>query len=337
MLKRFLLPSLICLLGLGMTIMAATGMLDISDEPTFVQGEMDGTRVDVSAKFSARVLRTVGRDGMPVRQGGLLLELDGPEMLAKVRQAEEALKNARAQWEKVRNGVREEEMRRLKSDHAEAEAALKLAQQTFGRLNSLQRIGAASKQQFDEARNGFKQALARERKSRAAVDEAVTGARDEDLASAKANVQVLEAKLAEVRSMAADMSLHSPVTGEISKILVQEGELINAGYPLVTLVDLSDLWAVVLLRENQLAHVRMGQLFTARIPALGDRKVTFKVDYIAPLGNFATWRATNHSGSYDLKTFEVRGHPLAPVEGLRPGMSVIFPLPLLPAETELDA
>ena len=48
------------------------------------------------------------------------------------------------------------------------------------------------------------------------------------------------------------------------------------------------------------------------------------------LGNYATWRATNNSDSFDLKTFEVRGRPVKPVPGLRPGMSVIFAWPFDP-------
>ena len=53
MLKKFLLPALLGLLGVGLLIMAVTGMLDTSPGVDFVQGEMDGTRIDISAKFSA--------------------------------------------------------------------------------------------------------------------------------------------------------------------------------------------------------------------------------------------------------------------------------------------
>ena len=83
---------------------------------------------------------------------------------------------------------------------------------------------------------------------------------------------------------------------------------------------------MVQLREQYLEHVRMGAVFKGIVPALGNREVEFKVTYIAPLGDFATWRATNNSGSFDLKTFEIHGVPVEPTEGLRPGMSVIFPI-----------
>ena len=130
--------------------------------------------------------------------------------------------------------------------------------------------------------------------------------------------------------MARDVELRSPVDGEISKVLVDVGELVAPGYPLVTLIELDDLWMVIQVREDQLQDVRMGRLLVGQIPALSRKKVVFRVDYMAPLGNYATWRATNNSDSFDLKTFEVRGRPVKPVPGLRPGMSVIFAWPFDP-------
>ena len=73
----------------------------------------------------------------------------------------------------------------------------------------------------------------------------------------------------------------------------------------------------------------MGTKLKGRIPSLGDAEAEFIVDYIAPMGAFATWRPTLNAGSYDLKTFEVHARPQKLPQGLRPGMSVIFP-PLHP-------
>jgi HlyD family secretion protein len=52
--------------------------------------------------------------------------------------------------------------------------------------------------------------------------------------------------------------------------------------------------------------------------------VEAEVRYIAPLGDFATKRATRATGDFDLKTFEVRLYPLQAVQGLRPGMSALW-------------
>lgn len=111
--RRFLLPAVLGLVAAGIAVMALSGLLDVDRENSFIQGEMDGTRIDVAAKFSARVAATPGRDGAPVRQGDLLLRLDGTEMEARVLQTRQELERARAQLEKALNGTREEEIRRL--------------------------------------------------------------------------------------------------------------------------------------------------------------------------------------------------------------------------------
>ena len=72
-----------------------------------------------------------------------------------------------------------------------------------------------------------------------------------------------------------------------------------------------------------LSKIRMGSLLPARLPALGNREIYLKVNYITAMGDFATWRATKATGDFDLKTFEVRAIPVRSVEGLRPGMSAV--------------
>lgn len=81
------------------------------------------------------------------------------------------------------------------------------------------------------------------------------------------------------------------------------------------------------MREDQYQGVAMGKTLHGDIPALGRTGVAFTVAAIAPLGEFATWRATQQSSGFDVRSFQVQLKPAAPVEGLRPGMSVLFPWP----------
>ena len=57
---------------------------------------------------------------------------------------------------------------------------------------------------------------------------------------------------------------------------------------------------------------------------LGNKEITLKIYYIKDLGTYAVWRATKVSGQYDAKTFQIKARPTAPVENLRPGMSVLL-------------
>ena len=107
--------------------------------------------------------------------------------------------------------------------------------------------------------------------------------------------------------------------------MIDAGEIAPAGFPVITLADLSDLWVVLQVREDLLAEIGIGTELRATVPALGNLEARLKVDYLAALGAFATWRATSASSGFDLKTFEVRARPVQPVGGLRPGMTVLVP------------
>lgn len=324
---RIILPVVVGAVGLSLLVLSLTGALDVNHRPTFVQGEIDATRVDVSAKISGRVAEQLVRDGAVVKVGEVLLTLDSPEMNARVQQAEASLAAAQAQLDKIRNGSRSEEIQQVRNAHAEAQAAVGMAEQTFNRIKRLRESKAISGQNYDDAYSTLLMAREREKRAQAVLDMALTGARPEDEVLMDAQARLAAAKLAEVKSMYADIRLASPMNGEVNKVLVRQGELVSPGYPLVSLIDLNDVWAVIQLREEYLQYVRMGETFKGKVPALGNAEVTFCVTYIAPLGDFATWRATNSSGTFDLKTFEVHGSPVEAVPGLRPGMSVIFGIP----------
>ena len=93
------------------------------------------------------------------------------------------------------------------------------------------------------------------------------------------------------------------------------------GVPLITLIDLNDLWVHFDLREDLVKALKVGDRFAVRIPALADRRITVEVRLIATKGEYASWRATRATGDFDLRTFSIRAYPVDKVPELRPGMS----------------
>lgn len=110
--------------------------------------------------------------------------------------------------------------------------------------------------------------------------------------------------------------------GEVSEIYPKVGELVGMGSPIMTISIVNDMWGTFNIREDQLKGKKIGDVFTAFIPAL-NKDVKVKIYYIKDEGTYAVWKATKTAGQYDLKTFEVKVRPLEHVDGLRPGMSLI--------------
>ena len=67
--------------------------------------------------------------------------------------------------------------------------------------------------------------------------------------------------------------------------------------------------------------VKMDGAARVVIPAMGSKEHDASVTYIAAMADFATWKATNQKGDFDLKTFEIHLRPADPIPGLRAGMT----------------
>jgi HlyD family secretion protein len=291
--------------------------------PVEVQGEVDATQVKVASKIIGRLDSLPVHKGDAVNKGQLLFTLKSPEIGAKMDQANAALLGARAQNDKALTGAEQEDIEAARNMYMKAQAAVDLAQKTFDRISNLYKEGVVPGQKKDEAEAQLKAAQETANAAKEIWNKAKKGTRVEDKEAAKAMVFRAEGALEEVKSYLNETSIISPMDGEVADIIAESGELVSAGYPVLTIVNLNDCWVTFNLREDLLASLKMGSVFSAKVPALGNKPVQLKVTYIHPLGNFAIWNATKTSGDFDMKTFEVHARPEHAVEGLRPGMSVL--------------
>lgn len=305
--------------------LSAAGWMMMQPPPQFIQGEIEATKINVSAKIPGRVEELPFAEGRHVNKGDIVARLDTPQLQAKKQQAEAAKSAATAQRDKAETGAREEQIRMAHSQYLQARAGAELAASTLARVERLFADGVLPAQRRDEVAGQAEMARKLEAAAKAQYDMAVNGTRIEDKAAAAALVDQAEGAVSEVSSLIDEAAVTAPVAGELYEHIVNVGELASAGMPIVTLIDMSDLWATFNLREDHLAALKIGDRLHGTVPALNGQPVELEVTYLAPLGDFASWRATSVSGGFDLRTFEVRAKPVAPLEAIRPGMSIIIP------------
>ena len=131
----------------------------------------------------------------------------------------------------------------------------------------------------------------------------------QDKESARSLVTAAQGTVEEVAALLQDARLTAPESGQISAIFPKRGELVGAGMPIMNLVVLDDVHVVLNVREDRLPLFKMGGTFVADVPAIDKKDIEFKINYISPLGSFATWKSTKQTGSYDLRTFEIHALP----------------------------
>ena len=218
-----------------------------------------------------------------------------PEVEAKLKEVEALKSAATARQSLVDEGARPQEIRAAKAQMQRAQAGQELAQKTFNRVHALYREGLISKQKHDEALAQKKSADELLAAAKEQYDIALTGARTQEKQAATALTAQATGGVEQVESLVKEKNVTSPIASEISRIYVEIGEVAAAGLPLATLVDLSDQWAVFNIREDDMPKITKGAVLSAEIPALNAKNVQFKVYFINPRGDYATWRATRQS------------------------------------------
>ncbi|EKO3980981.1 biotin/lipoyl-binding protein [Vibrio fluvialis] len=316
---------------LAVTVLAAAGWIGYSfyqayqPEPVRLQGQIESQQYSISSKVPGRIDQVYVRKGDEVKKGQLIFTLHSPEIEAKLEQAIAGQKAAGALAQEAENGAREQQIRAAKDQWMKAKAAAELAEKTYLRVNNLYKDGVVAEQKRDEANTQWQAAKYTESAAFQMYEMAKEGARAETKQAAQEKARMAAGAVAEVEAYAADTKIESWFDGEVSQVLMQSGELAPQGFPVVTVVDREDSWAVLNVREDLLSHFQKGTTFNAYLPAL-NKSLEFKVTHVAVMGDFATWRSTDAAQGFDLRTFEVEARPTAPETNLRMGMSVVVEL-----------
>lgn len=289
-----------------------------------LQGIAESSQIKVASKLIGRVDSLAIKKGDDVKKGDLLFVINSPEINAKMNQAMAARQAAEAQKMKADNGARQEDIKAAYNTYLKAKAAADFTKKTFARVNNLYKEGVVPEQKKDEIETKMIAAVKTEEAAKSIWQKAVKGARQEDKSAAGALVKRADAVIEEVEIYKDEISIKSPINGEVSNIIAEKGELVPTGYPVVTIIDLKDIWFSFNIKETYLSKFKKGNEFTAKVPGIDNKEIKLKVSYINPLGDFATWKATKTSGDFDIRTFEIHARPVGEVEGLRPGMSALI-------------
>lgn len=286
-----------------------------------IQGVVECRSYRASSKLAGRIDSMCVVDGDMVCKGDLLYTISTPELDAKLKQVAALEAEAEAINSEVDMGARKEQIAAIKSLWQKALAGLNLAETSYKRVKRLYDKGVVPRQQYDEALANYKAMQATADAAKAEYDLVVEGATIQQREAVEAKVREAQGGVEEVRSYLKDAKVYAPISGRVESIMAEPGELVGSGMPVVTILDVSNCWAVFNVKENEMVNVKLGYRFMGYIPAL-DRRGEFEVYYISSEADFATWSATRARGGFDIRSFEVRARSVEHLEIL-PGMSVI--------------
>lgn len=305
-------------------LVSIVGVAVYKDDETLLQGQIESVEISISGTLPGRVEKYYVEEGQRVEVGDTLVIISSPQAEAKYNQAKALESASLAQNEKVDAGTRIQLINIAKEIWNKAKSDLELAKHTRERMNKLYEEKVISIQRKDEIDALYQSALSEERAAYYQYEMAKAGMQEEDKATSYSIVMAAQSTVDEVVSVLKDAALTSPISGEVGAKYLNESELVGVGTPLMKIIMIDECYLVLNIREDMMPNFRMGETIYVDIPAIDSNNIPFKINYISPMGSFATWKSTKEKGSYDLKTFELHAKPTRNIKGLRPGMSVLL-------------
>ncbi len=316
---------------LGLILVAAIGYFFFSTprrSDLVLIGTVDANQVIVSSKIPGRIEKLLVDEGTPVKAGDVIAIMDSAELEAQKRAAQATLASLRSQvsssraTELMTRGATSSEVATAQAQVEAARAQLAEAQATLEqqtadtqRVLSLAEQGIASQQDRDRATAALKAARARVKaledqvRAAAATLNAARArthqahAAESTVAAFRAQTAAAQAQLAEAETRLGYTRVLAPVSGTVSVRAAREGEVIAAGQPIVTIVDLNDTWVRAAIPETYADKVQIGDTLQVRLPS--GATIPGKVIFKATEGDFATQRDVSRR-KRDIKTVALK-------------------------------
>jgi len=306
-------------------------------------GTVDANQIVVSPQIQGRILKLLVDEGTPVKQGDLIAVLDPSELEAEERAAAAMIASYRSQVNANQYTQRstrgstssdvansQAQLQSERAQLAQAEATLTRVESDSRRTIGLADAGVASEQEKVQAEMNLKaqQATVQSLKdqvsaAQASMDAAVArtnqaAAAASTVASTRAQMANAIAQLKEAEVRLGYTKIYAPVTGTVLTRAAREGEVVNAGQAIVTVVDFSDTWVRAAIPETDADHIGYGDTLKIRLP--GGTEVDGKVFYKAAEADFATQRDVGRR-KRDIRTLLLKVRLANPKGAYVPGMT----------------
>lgn len=255
----------------------------------------------------------------------------------RVRSAQALLRQAQANAERAANDFRRYEalLKKDEISRQQYDAAKSTSDANQAQVEAAQAAVHEAQQAVQVAQSKLGEQRAKLARAESDVKAAATA--PEQVSASRSRADSSGAKMLQMKATLEQAELNlgyatvrAPVSGIVSQKNVEVGQIIQAGQPLMAVVPMDDIWVVANFKENQLAHMKVGQKVEISVDAYGGRKYHGHVDSIAAAtgARFSLLPAENSSGNYvkvvqrvPVKILFEKGQDSGHV--LRPGMSVV--------------
>jgi HlyD family secretion protein len=285
-------------------------------------------------------------------QASLELAIKIREQAARggVEQARAGVSAAGARYQSLKTGSRVEEIRAAEAGFEKARAEYEKRKADYERMKQLFSRDIIAASQFEEAKTAFEAARANQESAREQYNLVKAGPRVEmveegkaQLSGSEAGLSVAQAALREVEKLKLDLkvveaqlgqaravlaqaeddfaqtSLTAPFAGVVTVKDVEAGEFVQAGTPVVTLVELDQVWVKAFVPETRLGRVRFGQEAAVTTDSFPGKTYVGRISFISPEAEFTPKNIQTREERVKL-VYRIKVTLQNPNQELKPGM-----------------
>jgi len=249
-------------------------------------GTVEATDADLGFQAPGRVLAIPVREGDAVAEGDQLATLDAREMQAAVDAAKARVEAADARLTELVRGARPQELATAEAAVRSATERADEARRSADRARTLFDGGAISRQAMDQASTTLEVAVAAQQQAEEQLALVREGPRSETNSAQRALVQQARANVAQAEAAMTNTVITAPFAGLITTRHREPGEAVQPGAPVLTLLDPTDRWVRIYIREDQIGLVHLGLSAEIVSDTYPDRVYHGEVTYIGSEAEF---------------------------------------------------
>lgn len=288
-----------------------------------VIGMVDAEFVDVSASLPGRVIELLVKEGDEVKEGQVVAQMKTSEIETIQAQVLEAVTVAQNQLDKINRGVEPEVLKSAENLQQIAKQQMDLMNKTYTRFQNLYSEGVISGQERDVIYFKYKAAQKELETANLNVQLLQRGNNQELKNSAQAILNQAKGADQLAQEIKDNASIKAPASGKISTMISNKGEMVNAGYPMMTIQKDNSFFVKFNLRQNQMTKIDKGSTVKMKIPGCLPEEIKGTVVELAPALGYADWVPEKQNGEFELRTFQIKVKPenINSIKGLRSGMT----------------
>ncbi|KJR49464.1 putative Co/Zn/Cd efflux system membrane fusion protein [Desulfosporosinus sp. I2] len=256
-----------------------------ASKPVFVMaGIIDANeKAGITTKISAKISDISVDVGSVVKKGDKLISLDVKDIEAQVAQAQAGVSTAQANLVKMQSGARPEQIAQAQTLLDSTKTAYTNAKNNFDRNQQLANAKIISQAQLETAQTQLSAAEAQYNSAQDQLDMLTKGETKEALNVLQAQVNQAQAALDLAKTQLAYGTIVSPVSGTVSAININVGELASPGVVLLTVINVDSLYIKASLPVGFMESVKVGQEVVVKVTEIPDKEFSGKVSFIDPV------------------------------------------------------